>query len=164
MCVYLPTPPHSQDMKHGQFFKYMCVYVCVYIYICIRVYVCVHSYIYVCVCMCVYMCVRTYIFFYHTTCESTCDTLPSSAANQGDNTVSVAQGSTTPPGATNQLLPLDRVKERNIYTHTHTHIYICARSTKSRDYIGRSIIFIFSAVCDLKTRLHSVVDIIATVA
>ena len=31
-------------------------------------------------------------FFHHTTCESTCDTLTSSAANQGDNTVSVAQG------------------------------------------------------------------------
>ena len=27
------------------------------------------------------------IFFHHTTCESTCDTLSSSAANQGDNTV-----------------------------------------------------------------------------
>ena len=31
-------------------------------------------------------------FFHHTTCESTCDTLSSSATNQGDNTVSVAQG------------------------------------------------------------------------
>ena len=29
-----------------------------------------------------------------------CDTLPSSAANQGDNTVSVAQGGTATPGAT----------------------------------------------------------------
>ena len=28
--------------------------------------------------------------FHHTMCESTCDTLPSFAANQGDNTVSVA--------------------------------------------------------------------------
>ena len=34
-----------------------------------------------------------YIYFHHTTCESTCDTLTSSAANEGDNTVSVAQGS-----------------------------------------------------------------------
>ena len=32
--------------------------------------------------------------FHHTTCESMCDTLASSAANQGDNTVSVAQGGT----------------------------------------------------------------------
>ena len=38
-----------------------------------------------------------------------CDTLPSSAANQGDNTVSVAQGGTATPGTTKQLLPLDRV-------------------------------------------------------
>ena len=44
-------------------------------------------------------------FFHHTTCESTCDTLTSSAANQGDNTVSVAQGGTATPGATKQLLP-----------------------------------------------------------
>ena len=48
-------------------------------------------------------------FFYHTMCESTCDTLASSAANQGDNTVSVAQGGTATPGATEQLLPPDRV-------------------------------------------------------
>ena len=39
-------------------------------------------------------------FFYHTTSESTCDTLASSAANQGDNTVSVAQGGTATSGAT----------------------------------------------------------------
>ena len=30
-----------------------------------------------------------FFFFHHTTCEGTCDTLASSAANQGDNTVSV---------------------------------------------------------------------------
>ena len=41
-----------------------------------------------------------YFFFHHTTCEGTCDTLASSAANQGDNTVSVAQGGTASPGAT----------------------------------------------------------------
>ena len=40
-----------------------------------------------------YECKCVYVFiFHHTTCESTCDTLASSAANQGDNTVSVAQG------------------------------------------------------------------------
>ena len=41
-----------------------------------------------------YSCIYIYIyifFFHHTTCESTCDTLSSSAANQGENTVSVAQ-------------------------------------------------------------------------
>ena len=37
-----------------------------------------------------------------------CDTLPSSAANQGDNTVSVAQGGTATPGATKQLLYLKK--------------------------------------------------------
>ena len=35
-----------------------------------------------------------------------CDTLASSAANQGDNTVSVAQGGTATPGTTEQLLLL----------------------------------------------------------
>ena len=50
-----------------------------------------------------------YIYIHHTTSESTCDTLPSSAANQSDNTVSVAQGATATPGATKQLLPPDRV-------------------------------------------------------
>ena len=50
-----------------------------------------------------------FVFLHHTTCESTCDTLPSSAANEGDNTVSVAQGGTATPGATEQLLPPDRV-------------------------------------------------------
>ena len=56
-----------------------------------------------------------FFFFHHTTCESTCNTQASSAANQGDNTVSVAQGGTATPGATEQLLPLDRVFKRNIY-------------------------------------------------
>ena len=53
----------------------------------------------------------SFIFFHHTTWESTCDTLASSAANQGDNTVSVAQG------------------DRNIYIYmiiyfNHIYIYI----------------------------------------
>ena len=60
-----------------------------------------------------------FFFFHHTTCESMCDTLASSAANQGDNTVSVAQGGTATPGATKQLLPLDRVFKRNIYLCIH---------------------------------------------
>ena len=46
------------------------------------------------------LCLYIYISFHHTTCESTCDTLASSAANQGDSTVSVAQGGTATPGAT----------------------------------------------------------------
>ena len=56
-----------------------------------------------------------FLCFHHATCENTCDTLASSAANQGDNTVSVAQGGTATPGATEQLLPPDRVFKRNIY-------------------------------------------------
>ena len=78
----------------------------------------------VCVCVCVHLiynvCIYIYIererkrqniiyniyemeqifFFHHTTCEITCDSLSSSAANQGDNTVSVVQVSTATPGAT----------------------------------------------------------------
>ena len=64
-------------------------------------------------------------FFHHTTC--TCNTLASSATNQGDNTVSVAQGGTATPGATEQLLPPDRVFERNTCLCIHKIlIYICA--------------------------------------
>ena len=44
-----------------------------------------------------------------------CDTLTSSAANQGDNTVSVAQGGTATPGTTKQLLPPDRVFKREYH-------------------------------------------------
>ena len=49
---------------------------------------------------------------------------------RGDNTVSVAQGGTATPGATKQLLPLDRVFKR-----IYIYIYILVRSIKSRDYI-----------------------------
>ena len=38
-----------------------------------------------------------------------CNTLSSSAANQGDNTVSVAQGGIATPGATKQLLQPDNI-------------------------------------------------------
>ena len=96
----------------------------------VYVYVCIHLRMNVCICGFAY-------FFHHTTCESTCDTLTSSAANQGDNTVSVAQGGTATPGATEQLLPpTGYLKEIYIYVYT--------RSTKSRLYIGRSFIFILN--------------------
>ena len=55
-------------------------------------------------------------FFHHTTCESTCNTQP---PTRGDNTVSVAQSSTASPGATKQLLPLDRVFKRIIYIYIY---------------------------------------------
>ena len=45
------------------------------------------------------------------------DILPSSAAIQGDNTVSVAQGDTATPGDTKQLLPPDRVFKLYIYIY-----------------------------------------------
>ena len=48
-----------------------------------------------------------------------CDTLSSSAANQGDNIVSVAQGGTAIPGTTKQLFPPDRVFKRNIYLYIY---------------------------------------------
>ena len=56
-----------------------------------------------------------------------CDTLSSSATNQGDNTVSVAQGGTATPGTTKQLLLLDRVFKRNIYLYISyiSVSYIC---------------------------------------
>ena len=57
-----------------------------------------------------------FFFFHHTTCGSTCNTLASSAAIQGDNTVSVAQGGTATPGATEQLLPPDRVFKKIPYS------------------------------------------------
>ena len=88
-----------------------------------------------------------FFFFHHTTCESTCDTLASSAANQGDNTVSVAQGSTATPGATEQLLPPDSKSIQylsvslyiynNFKNHIHnsktmhTHIYIYVSSSSA---------------------------------
>ena len=77
-----------------------------YIYIYIYTYTYIYIYIYI-------------FFFYHTTCESTCNTLPSSAANQADNTVLVAQGCTATSGTTKQLLPLDRVFKRNIYIYIY---------------------------------------------
>ena len=71
-----------------------------------------------------------------------CDTLPSSATNKGDNTVSVAQGGTATPGATKPLLPPDRVLKNYIYVY----MYIHARSINSGDYSGRSSSFL---VCSL---------------
>ena len=97
-----------------------------------------------------------YIYFHHTTCESTCDTLSSSAANQGDNTVSVAQGGTATPGATKQILSPGRVFKRNIY------LYI--RQINKKQTLHWTFVHHFSAVCDLKTRLLSAVDVIATVS
>ena len=103
----------------------LCVYTYTHIYIYIHTHLSIHidiythTYTYIHIHTCVYTDTHTYIFFHHTTCESTCDTLSSSATNQGDNTVSVAQGGTATPGATKQFLPPDRVFKRNIYLYIH---------------------------------------------
>ena len=55
-----------------------------------------------------------FLFFHHTTCENTCDTLSSSAANQGDNTVSVVQGYWFPHRESNELI-------RDVLLWTLTH-------------------------------------------
>ena len=82
----------------------------------------------------IYMCIYIYFFFFFIMQHVKVCAIPSSAANQGDNPVSVAQGGTATPGTTKQLLPPDRVFKKNKY----------ARSTKSRYYIGCSFIFILS--------------------
>ena len=59
-----------------------------------------------------YMCI--YIYFFDNTCDSMYDTLHSSAANEGDNIVSVDPDGNATPGATKQLLPPVRVFQRYI--------------------------------------------------
>ena len=58
-------------------------------------------------------------------CGSTCDTLASSAANQGNNTVSVAQGGTATPGATEQLLPPEKksCSVDNVLKRARVHLF-----------------------------------------
>ena len=52
------------------------------------------------------------------------------AANQGDNTVSVAQSGTATPGGTKLLLPPDRVlKELYIYIYIYTPDQSIAETT-----------------------------------
>ena len=80
---------------------------------------------------------------------------PHQLPTSGDKTVSVAQGGTAAPGTTKQLLPPDRVFKRNIY--------ICQINWKLRLH-WTLFIFIFSAVCDLKTCLLFAVDVLATVS
>ena len=69
--------------------------------------------------VCVSIYVYTYIFFHHSTCESTCDTLPSSAGNQSDNTISVAPGGTATPGTNKQLFTTGQVIQ-----YIYIYIYI----------------------------------------
>ena len=69
----------------------------------------------------IYLSIYLSTYFHHTACESTCDTLSSSAANQGDNTVSVAQGGTATPGATKQPLP----GSKSIYSFISIYKSVC---------------------------------------
>ena len=78
---------------------------------------------------------------------------------RGDNTVSVAQGSTATPGATKQLLPPDRVlRESYICIYIYTPDQLNAETTLDVN------LHFLSAVCDLKkqnkTHLLLVVDVI----
>ena len=86
----------------------------------------------------------THFFFIIQCVIARAITCPYQPLTRGDNTVSVAQGGTATPGATKQLLPLDRVFKRIIYIHIYIYIYILifTRSTKSRDYIVRSSSFL----------------------
>ena len=68
-----------------------------------------------------WICINNIYFFHRTTCESTCDTLLSSAAKQGWYTVSVTQGGTAISGATKQLLSPDRVFKRIIYIYIYIY-------------------------------------------
>ena len=108
---------------------------CIYIYIYIYIYMCVCFHVYI-VCVCVFSCIYIYIYIYVCVCVCSCMYIfffffssynvwkhvryPSlTAAIQGDYTVSVAQGGTATPGATEQLLPPDRVfkKKKNLCIH-----------------------------------------------
>ena len=93
---------------------------------------------------------------YHTTCESTCDTQSSSAANQGDNIVSVPQGGTATPSATKQLLPPDRAFKIYISIYTPDQL----KQTLHWTFVHLH----FSAVSELKMRLLSAVGVIATIS
>ena len=88
----------------------------------------------------IYVSMYLIFIFIITTCESTCDTLLSSAAIQGDNTISVAQGGTATPGATKQLLTPDRVL-KGLYIYIYTPDQSIAKTT-----LGRSSSFL---MCNL---------------
>ena len=87
----------------------------------------------------IYLIYVYFLNFHPTTCESTCNILPSSATSQG---WLHSFGSTAIPGDTKQLLPLDRAFKRIICIY----IYIFARSTKSWYYIIRSFSFLVQFV------------------
>ena len=69
-----------------------------------------------------YICIY---FFHHTMRESTCDTLPSSAANQGDNTVSVAQGFIVVILSSEFFALILSMTVNYIYIYIYIYIYVC---------------------------------------
>ena len=93
----------------------------------LKVHICLYVRIYASVFI-IYICVCIFTFFYHTTCESTCDSLHLLAAPRVDNTISVAQDSTATPRATMQLFVKIYACVHNTYVCVcvFSHIYICA--------------------------------------
>ena len=90
-------------------------------------------------------------------CESMCDTLSSSAANQGDNTVSVAQGGY----CHSWCYQADFATGQSIQKK---YISIYTPDQLKADITLAFVHLHFSAVCDLKMRLLTAVDLITTVS
>ena len=117
------------------------IYVYIYIYIYTHTHICKYIYIYIYTHTHIYIYVHThthiYIFIQHVkACAIPCTYKP---PTRGDNTVSVAQGSTATPGATKQLLSPDRVL-REFYIY----IYIFIRQINSEQRLHWTLFFIFS--------------------
>ena len=70
----------------------------------------VHPYIYI------------FFFFIIQRVKARAIPCPHQLPTRGDNTVSVAQGGTATPGATKQLLPLEKVL-RELYIYIYIYIY-----------------------------------------
>ena len=66
--------------------------------------------------------ISSYFFFIIQRVKARAISCPHQPPSRGDNTVSVAQGGTATPGATQQLLPLDRV-----WRESYIYIYIYIR-------------------------------------
>ena len=106
---------------HISIYSYKHMYVNTYIYIHIYMYMYIHIY-----------------FFIIQHVKARAIHCPHQPPTRGDNTFSVAQGGTTTPGATKQLLPPDWVFKRIIY------IYIYIRQINYEQRLHWTFIFIFS--------------------
>ena len=65
---------------------------------------------------------------------------PHHPPTRGDNPVSVAQGSTATPGATEQLLPPDRVFKRIIYIYIYILLHFCYMKIYINKWIKKSLV------------------------